>query len=109
MIDLDLDSDSSSNELSGTLRIVNLANSPHFTALSYVWGDESSLSTLICNGCDVPDTKSCFEALSSLRRIYGGITIWVDAVCINQKDDEEKRSQIPLIGEIYSWAQLVYV
>jgi Heterokaryon incompatibility protein (HET) len=35
--------------------------------------------------------------------------IWIDAACINQKDDGEKNHQLPLMGEIYSGAAQVMV
>lgn len=94
--------------LNGSLRIVDLKDSPKFTALSYVWG-ESSGKSITCNGYNVRVTDSCFEALSSLRQSLGSFTIWVDAVCINQEDDDEKAAQIPLMEQIYTWAEAVYI
>ncbi|RSM08126.1 hypothetical protein CEP52_004837 [Fusarium oligoseptatum] len=94
--------------LTGSLRIVDLKDSPRFTALSYVWGKASGKS-INCNGCDIKITDSCFEALSSLRAVLGSFTIWVDAVCINQRDNDEKSAQIPLMEEIYTWAEAVYI
>ena len=32
------------------------------------------------------------------------ISLWVDALCINQADNEEKSEQVRLMGEIYSRA-----
>ncbi|KAF5585235.1 heterokaryon incompatibility protein [Fusarium subglutinans] len=94
--------------LTGTLRTVDLRNSPKFTALSYVWGKASD-KTISCNGCDINITKSCYEALFSLREKCGDLTLWVDAVCINQDDANELAHQIPLMGEIYTWAEAVYI
>ncbi|EWZ81143.1 hypothetical protein FOWG_14719 [Fusarium oxysporum f. sp. lycopersici MN25] len=94
--------------LTGTLRIVDLRNCPKFTALSYVWGKPSD-KTISCNGCDINITKSCYEALFSLREKCGDVTLWVDAVCINQDDPDELAHQIPLMGEIYTWAEAVYI
>ena len=108
--------------LRGTLRVVHLSDCPAFTALSYTWGPYSSpaVDTIRCNGsCDVPITKNGRDALLALRnRHYAGrtlwkhslpLTIWVDAVCINQSDDTEKASQIALMSEVYTWAQTVWV
>lgn len=107
---LDLEAGPSSAPLHGTLRVVDLETSPKFTALSYVWGKSGSIQhTILCNGVDVPVTESCHEALCALRRIYGAVTIWVDAICIHQDNDKEKEVQIPLMNEIYTWAQAVYV
>lgn len=115
--------------LSGTLRVMDLTTSPAFTALSYVWGlpGADNQDTICCNGVDVPVTANCCEALLALAHIHGGekkkgderqseesaagtaFTIWVDAICINQKDDAEKELQIPLMQDIYTWAQAVYI
>ncbi|PMD44844.1 heterokaryon incompatibility [Hyaloscypha variabilis F] len=35
--------------------------------------------------------------------------LWVDAICINQKDDVEKATQISLMKEIYSFAEEVVI
>jgi hypothetical protein len=34
--------------------------------------------------------------------------VWIDAICINQADEDEKRKQIPPMGEIYGFADVVY-
>lgn len=123
---LDIDSPPSGNRdapLQGTLRIVHLSDFPAFTALSYTWGPYSSpiVDTIRCNdSCDIPITKNGRDALLALReRHYAGgrmrsrtalpLTIWVDAVCINQADDTEKAGQIVLMAEVYTWARTVWV
>ncbi|KAF6816139.1 heterokaryon incompatibility [Colletotrichum plurivorum] len=96
--------------LRGSLRVVNLKDSPQFRALSYVWGDCSGNEyTLHCNGCDIPITKNCRDAIASLRSQHADLTIWIDAVCINQGDEKEKTSQIQMMEEIYTWAQAAFV
>ncbi|KAK8201634.1 heterokaryon incompatibility protein-domain-containing protein [Phyllosticta capitalensis] len=99
--------------LKGYLRVVSLADSPHFTALSYVWGpfspDQWYIKIWLNGDHELQLTPNCFWALIALRKKFGAITIWIDAICINQKDKEEKRTQLPLMGEIYSWAHCTYV
>lgn len=109
--------------LRGTLRVVQLSDLPAFTALSYTWGSYSSpiVDTIRCNGyCDIPITKNGRDALLALRkRHYAGslvrsrttlpLTIWIDAICINQADDTEKAGQIGLMAEVYTWARTVWV
>jgi hypothetical protein len=107
VIDLDCTTDADAR-LTGTLRIVRLKDCPSFTALSYVWGTGGTAS-ICCNGASFAITPNCQEALLSLRSIYGAICIWVDAICINQGDNAEKDMQIPIMGEIYTWANVVYV
>ncbi|EAA33485.1 hypothetical protein NCU07840 [Neurospora crassa OR74A] len=109
--------------LRGTLRVVHLSGLPAFTALSYTWGPYSSpiVDTIRCNGyCDIRITKNGRDALLALRkRHYAGgpvwsrttlpLTIWIDAICINQADDAEKAGQIGLMAEVYTWARTVWV
>ena len=92
------------------LRVVSLEDCPEYTSLSYVWGERTvPPDTIICGQRAMPVTSSLYSALRELRRQEGSLYIWVDAICINQDDDEEKSAQVQLIGEIYSWAQVVYV
>ncbi|KAK3208314.1 hypothetical protein GRF29_77g352807 [Pseudopithomyces chartarum] len=106
------------HSLTGTLHLVDLnANPPpNFTALSYVWGvpDPHTDYAVLCGGYRIPITPNCFAALSALsakksRSAEEGLTIWVDAICINQSDEEEKMRQIPLMGEIYHRAAETYI
>ncbi|KAF5717618.1 amidase [Fusarium globosum] len=97
-----------SDRLTGTLRTVDLRTLPKFTALSYVWG-QGSYHKIACNGCDINITQSCYEALTSLRESRQPLTIWVDAICINQEDASEKEQQIVLMGSIFTLAETVYV
>ena len=83
---------------------------PKFTALSYVWGPYCEpRDTVMCNGISIEITANCKKALSALRKLPGPVTVWVDAICINQQDDDEKAKQLPLMEEIYAWSQTVYV
>jgi hypothetical protein len=37
------------------------------------------------------------------------LLLWVGAICINQEDLDEKTVQVPLMGEVYSSAELVVI
>ncbi|KAH9204993.1 heterokaryon incompatibility, partial [Leptodontidium sp. 2 PMI_412] len=66
--------------------------------------------TIQCNdGTAIAITTNCRDALIALRKRYGRLTIWIDAICINQQDIEEKSKQIQLMEEIYSWSERVIV
>jgi len=96
--------------LTGKLRVASLSASPKFNALSYVWGNSGhSREIIMCNGVAIPLTSNCFNALHTICRIYGSVTIWVDSICINQEDNVEKSSQLALMSYIYTWAQAVYI
>lgn len=91
-------------------RVIDLDDSPSFTALSYVWGTYSpEPHYVLCDNVPIEVTSNCLSALKSLGRKLGTVSIWVDAICINQSDQAEKSRQIPLMGSIYSVATVVYV
>lgn len=107
LLELEAPSASSLDKLQGKLRIACLCDRPKVIALSYVWG--GGQQTISIDGTDFQITKNCFDASMSLRAQYGKLTIWVDAICINQKDVSEKSDQVPMMKEIYTWAATVYV
>jgi Heterokaryon incompatibility protein (HET) len=101
-------SNAETEHLSGILHVVDLSENPRYTALSYVWGPPGP-HIITCNGIQLPITTNCHDALKALRRRYGKLTVWVDAISINQQDGHEKNGQVTLMGEIFSWAETVYV
>jgi hypothetical protein len=80
-----------------------------FEALSYVWGDAKVKLEIHCNGRPFGITENLHAVLLESRR--RGITslLWVDALCINQADTEERTRQVRMMTEIYSKAQRVIV
>ncbi|KAH9210809.1 heterokaryon incompatibility protein-domain-containing protein [Leptodontidium sp. 2 PMI_412] len=86
-----------------------LKTAPHYEALSYTWGDPTITRSILCSDGVVSVTTNLHDALANLRYKDRPRYLWVDAICINQTDSEEKSTQIPLMGEIYSSAQQVVV
>ncbi|KAI0145512.1 heterokaryon incompatibility protein-domain-containing protein [Xylariaceae sp. FL1272] len=96
--------------LVGELEMIGLDqdNVPSFTALSYVWGSSlSTENTITCGTHDLDITANCRDALRDCRKHFGAISIWVDAICINQSCMAERNHQVPLMEEIYSRADRV--
>jgi hypothetical protein len=82
----------------------------HFEALSYVWGQtEDPLPTIEVNGHDVQITNNLESALQDLRSPYRSRILWVDAICINQKDPLEQNHQVKSMRLIYERAYRVVV
>ncbi|KAI0182730.1 heterokaryon incompatibility protein-domain-containing protein [Xylaria flabelliformis] len=79
-----------------------------YTALSYVWGDISNPQKITVNGfTQVSITRNLYDFLRSLRGTKSGRRLWCDALCIDQSNEEEKRSQIAMMRRIYQQAQKV--
>lgn len=93
----------------------------NYLALSYVWGDSSKPCTMQI--VDVPWgeatsstvigtialTRSLFDAIQNLRdceEIHPK-TFWIDQICINQDDDEEKSHQVAQMGKVFQHATQV--
>lgn len=74
---------------------------PRFIALSYVWGSAERTHTVFCHKKRLSVPQSCYDVLVGVRRRDESVTVWIDAICINQDSDEEKSSQIPLMSKIY--------
>jgi hypothetical protein len=49
------------------------------------------------------------DALRRLRSTSKSRLLWIDAICINQRNLDERAEQVPLMGKIYSGASKVVV
>ncbi|KAB8223188.1 heterokaryon incompatibility protein-domain-containing protein [Aspergillus novoparasiticus] len=80
-----------------------------YEALSYLWGDRSVEHSIIVNGHTFRVWENLHAALVQLRNHRWNRILWIDALCINQADDEEKSRQIPFMRQIYARANGVVV
>jgi hypothetical protein len=87
----------------------DLRRKPKFEALSYVWGDPTNPTDIICCGEMMPVGRNLDAALRKLRSPLNQRVLWVDALCINQKDPVEQASQVEMMDYIYSRAEQVLV
>jgi hypothetical protein len=78
---------------------------PEYLALSYTWGDLSNRRDIYINGHKFSITSNLYQALQHLRSNTAVRHLWIDAICINQNDNE----QVPRMREVYSRAQCVIV
>lgn len=94
-----------------TLFVVTPDDPTHeaYNALSYCWGDESIRRNINISGNEVSVTYSLESALKHLRKDSEELSIWADAVCINQKDEAEKNRQVMMMGKVYKKAENVFV
>jgi hypothetical protein len=83
------------------LHVVSLDEKPKYEALSYTWGSGSSTKPIFVNSNEVRVTVNLEAALRHIRNANQSHTLWIDALCINQKDVAEKTHQVALMAEIY--------
>ena len=83
---------------------VALGCPPRFEAVSYAWGNPENTSFIIVNNVPWKVSRNLVGALRVFRDLPNQTLLWIDGLCINQTDIEEKNHQIPLMGEIYSSA-----
>ncbi|KAF2501412.1 hypothetical protein BU16DRAFT_522381 [Lophium mytilinum] len=79
-----------------------LTSNPVYYAASYTWGAPGLFQEIELNGVVHAIQANLFDFLQQLRLADAAVTLWVDALCINQKDNLEKSIQVPLMGLIYS-------
>ncbi|KAI0423058.1 HET-domain-containing protein [Xylaria grammica] len=102
-------------QVSCRLESAELSEDTPYAALSYVWGDPTVTECVLVNGTNLPVTTNLASALRHFSKHgfpsnqeTGNLQrLWVDAICINQKDIQEKNHQVPLMGKLYTNAKLV--
>ncbi|KAI0475291.1 heterokaryon incompatibility protein-domain-containing protein [Xylariaceae sp. FL0804] len=112
--------------LEGRLSEHRLNDPPQYIPVSYTWGPaelpelasppQNPVATesdpvVLLNGVSwevTPSLFDLFKALSSDPEIQS-MYFWIDALCINQDDIEEKTDQVNLMCRIYSRGAFVFV
>jgi hypothetical protein len=82
-----------------------------YEALSYVWGSDAVENevNIECDGSNLSIGPNLARALTRIRLESESRLLWVDAICINQKDDDERSRQVQCMGDIYANASRVLV
>jgi hypothetical protein len=83
------------------IRIINLDENAEYEALSYCWGETRHGKTIEVSGKPITVTTNLYAALRRLRYATTKRTLWVDQLCINQWDIEEKATQVAMMRDIY--------
>ncbi|KAK6603058.1 heterokaryon incompatibility protein [Botrytis cinerea] len=103
----------------------SLSHMQQCIALSYVWGAGTRDFEIICDGAILKVTENLVEVLERFRKfqklaldhipdsnqlnITERTLFWIDAICINQEDLDERSQQVPLMSTIYKNASRVIV
>lgn len=103
--------DSSDANLEGitcSLEHVQLDEANPFYALSYVWGPASDSDLIDLDGQAVLIRKNLWQFLQQLCKRFSALRVWLDYICINQQDIEERNYQVSMMDQIYRSADSVY-
>lgn len=87
----------------------DISTSPSYDAISYVWGDPRDKVDIICNGKILAINAALSKVLHQFRSPSERKSLWADAICINQDDDEERGRQVRRMKDIYSRANRVLI
>lgn len=86
-----------------------------YEALSYVWGDFKNPHEICIRNAEDSEyrsftvTRNLYGALRRLRDSDLPRTLWIDAICINQADLQERALQVQIMARIYAYAVSVSV
>jgi hypothetical protein len=80
-----------------------------YDALSYAWGPKDGPQPVHIDNCKLSVTANLHAALLHLRDASIDRILWVDAICINQDDDNEKGLQVQSMAKIFAQASRVIV
>ncbi|KAH6855601.1 heterokaryon incompatibility protein-domain-containing protein [Chaetomium sp. MPI-CAGE-AT-0009] len=72
-----------------------------YEALSYVWGDQTKVTSVRIGKGTLTVTENLGAALRALRKPDLPRTLWADAMCIDQANLLERNHQVGVMDEIY--------
>jgi hypothetical protein len=91
------------------ISVVERDSAPPYEALSYAWGDPADSKVIRCENRKLRVTTNLRNALYQIRDPVEVKLLWADAVCINQRDNDERSNQVRQMPLIYSNAKRVLV
>ena len=78
-----------------------------YEALSYTWGNSAPTYSIRIDGCTLKIASNLYHALRHLQEADTKRALWIDAICINQLNLEEKANQVRRMSAIYRKAKRV--
>ncbi|KAJ3565837.1 hypothetical protein NPX13_g7350 [Xylaria arbuscula] len=103
-----------SNTIHCFLRLAELKDRPQYTVVSHRWHTTDAVDetkSLLVNGASVPVSTGLFEVLHHLQKEAEPAVIWIDALCINHADEDEREKsvQVAQLAQIFSTADKTFV
>jgi hypothetical protein len=100
--------DQGTGNIRGVFRCGELSSCEAFTALSYTWENETELRHIDFGGgktLGIRDNLWQFLHGQGLL-ITQPETFWIDAICINQANVQERNHQVSLMRDVYTRADI---
>ena len=99
--------DSKDSPLRGAILHTHFDDGPSYECLSYTWGSTLASHGIWLDGQKIRIGANVETALRALRPAHGSRTLWVDTICINQTDPQERGQQVNIMYGIFAGASKV--
>ncbi|QDS73445.1 hypothetical protein FKW77_008774 [Venturia effusa] len=106
--------DSQPGDIRFNMEVHDIDSCPPYTVLSYTWGESGNERRIKIEGEWFPirQNLACFLDTEILKRDQGlenhvGDLFWIDHICINQSNSDERGRQVSMMRQIYTGAELV--
>ncbi|KAK3293024.1 heterokaryon incompatibility protein-domain-containing protein [Chaetomium fimeti] len=90
-----------------------LSKPPRYIAISYCWDPTSARRGMFLDMKSFSISETVLEVLNQVQASQHATgshdLLWIDQICINQDDQNEKLDQMYRMGEIYSKASKVFI
>lgn len=91
-----------SDQIVCTTSVINLAEAVgNYEALSYCWGSRDRTRPITCDNASFSVTPNLESALKRLRKPDVARSLWIDQLCIDQDNVQEKEQQLGLVPDIF--------
>ncbi|KAI4943934.1 hypothetical protein J4E91_009081 [Alternaria rosae] len=84
-----------------------LVQESNYVCLSYTWGQPGDECSIKLDGKLCYVRRNLYDFLQAARQRLTFCTLWIDALCINQTDVEERNHQVQQMGNIFADAKMV--
>jgi hypothetical protein len=103
----ELDEEGTLIQPTGTVK--DLLGHPEHEWLYIKYGGVLPSSTITIDELELPVGGELFRAMQRLRDDKKSLRIWIDAICINQSDLQERTEHVKVMGSIYQNASKVRI
>lgn len=87
------------------LEHASLSDHPTYETISYCWGRHAPYESIQLEDVQVMVSSNTAAAIRRMRRIDSVRCLWIDSLCIDQDNVEERSRQVAMMRDIYGQAQ----